>query len=90
MITVHTAPRSQVDIFDCPEAFRPYDEIDGWDYEKIFIDDILSRRPLERCTILLASTLRRDAWLFFGRISMFRMSVRLRIMMPWIHYSLGS
>ncbi|KAJ0413345.1 FAD binding domain-containing protein [Aspergillus carlsbadensis] len=40
VITVHAAPRGQVDIFDFPEAFRPYDEIDGWDYEKIFVDDV--------------------------------------------------
>ncbi|KAL2825188.1 FAD binding domain-containing protein [Aspergillus cavernicola] len=40
VLTVHAAPRNQVDIFDFPEVFRPYDEIDGWDYEKIFVDDI--------------------------------------------------
>lgn len=40
VLTVHAAPRNQVDIFDFPEVFRPYDEIEGWDYEKIFVDDI--------------------------------------------------
>ncbi|KAL3474928.1 thioredoxin-like protein [Aspergillus californicus] len=39
VLTVHVAPRNQVDTFDFLEVFRPYDEIDGWDYEKIFVDD---------------------------------------------------
>ncbi|KAL4933364.1 putative FAD monooxygenase [Aspergillus undulatus] len=38
VLTVHAAPRQEVDIFDFPEVFRPYDEVDGWDYEKIFVD----------------------------------------------------
>lgn len=40
VLTVHAGPRNAVDIFDFPEVFRPYDEIDGWDYEKIFVDDL--------------------------------------------------
>ncbi|KAF9895072.1 hypothetical protein FE257_004701 [Aspergillus nanangensis] len=39
LLTVHAAPRTSVTIFDFPEAFRPYDELDGWDYWKIFVDD---------------------------------------------------
>ncbi|BCS26562.1 putative FAD monooxygenase [Aspergillus puulaauensis] len=40
VLTVHAGPRDAVDIFDFPEVFRPYDEIEGWDYEKIFVDDL--------------------------------------------------
>ncbi|KAI9369456.1 FAD binding domain-containing protein [Aspergillus egyptiacus] len=40
VLTVHAAPRHAVDIFDFPEVFRPYDEIDGWDYERIYVDDM--------------------------------------------------
>jgi phenol 2-monooxygenase len=40
VITQYMPPRSQVDIFNFPEAFRPYDENDDWGYEKIFVDDI--------------------------------------------------
>ncbi|KAL4892418.1 FAD binding domain-containing protein [Aspergillus ambiguus] len=39
LLTVHAAPRHSKTIFDFPEVFRPYDEVDGWDYWKIFVDD---------------------------------------------------
>ncbi|KAK7419247.1 hypothetical protein QQX98_003399 [Neonectria punicea] len=39
VLTVHVAKRADVDIFDFPEVLRPYDEIEGWDYHKIFVDD---------------------------------------------------
>jgi phenol 2-monooxygenase (NADPH) len=39
LLTVHAAPRQKVEIFDFPEVFRPYDQRDGWDYWKIFVDD---------------------------------------------------
>jgi len=40
VLMVHAAPRASVTIFDFPEIFRPYHEIDGWDYWKIFVDDV--------------------------------------------------
>ena len=39
VLTVHAARRWDVDTFDFPEVLRPFDEIDGWDYEKIYVDD---------------------------------------------------
>ncbi|KAK4986753.1 hypothetical protein LTR66_007786 [Elasticomyces elasticus] len=39
LLAVHAAPRQKTTIFDFPEAFRPYDVRDGWDYWKIFVDD---------------------------------------------------
>ena len=39
VLAVHAAPRTEVTVFDFPEVFRPYDELDGWDYWKIFVDD---------------------------------------------------
>jgi phenol 2-monooxygenase (NADPH) len=39
LLGVHSAPRATSTIFDMPEVFRPYDEVDGWDYWKIFVDD---------------------------------------------------
>jgi phenol 2-monooxygenase len=38
ILTVHHAKRETTTIFDFPEVFRPYDEIDGWDYSKIYVD----------------------------------------------------
>jgi phenol 2-monooxygenase len=38
IITVHNAKRETTTIFDFPEVLRPYDEIDGWDYNKIYVD----------------------------------------------------
>jgi phenol 2-monooxygenase len=39
VLTVHSAPRQETTIFDFPAVFRPWDETDGWDYWKIFVDD---------------------------------------------------
>jgi phenol 2-monooxygenase len=39
LLSVHAAPRKSVEFFDFPEVFRPYHEVDGWDYWKIFVDD---------------------------------------------------
>lgn len=39
LLLIHKAPRRDVSVFDFPEAFRPYDQVDGWDYWKIFVDD---------------------------------------------------
>ncbi|KAK5212378.1 hypothetical protein LTR41_002620 [Exophiala xenobiotica] len=39
ILAVHNAPRQEVTVFDFPEVWRPYDEVDGWDYWKIFVDD---------------------------------------------------
>lgn len=40
VLLVHKAPRQSVTVLDFPEVFRPYDEVDGWDYNKIFVDDV--------------------------------------------------
>lgn len=40
VLTIHNAKRTEVTIFDFPEVCRPYDESDGWDYDKIFVDDM--------------------------------------------------
>lgn len=39
VLTVHAAPRQEVTIFDFDPVLRPWDESDGWDYWKIFVDD---------------------------------------------------
>ena len=40
LLTVHSAPRHDVTIFDFPPVFRPWSDTDGWDYWKIFVDDV--------------------------------------------------
>ena len=40
LLAVHSAPRAEATIFDFPEVFRHYDEVDGWDYSKIHVDDM--------------------------------------------------
>jgi phenol 2-monooxygenase len=40
ILAVHSAPRTETTIFDFPEVFRHYDDVDGYDYWKIFADDI--------------------------------------------------
>ena len=38
-LAVHSAPRTQVDIFSFPPIFRPFSETSGFDYSKLFVDD---------------------------------------------------
>ncbi|KIW96404.1 uncharacterized protein Z519_03473 [Cladophialophora bantiana CBS 173.52] len=40
VLSVHSAKRQDVTIFDFPEVFRPWDDGDGWDYWKIHVDDV--------------------------------------------------
>ncbi|GIZ49869.1 hypothetical protein CKM354_001288700 [Cercospora kikuchii] len=39
VLTIHSADRGSTTIFDFPEVLRPYDEMHGWDYHKIFVDE---------------------------------------------------
>lgn len=39
VLAVHKAPRATTTIFDFPEVFRPFDDVDGWDYMKIYVDE---------------------------------------------------
>ncbi|KAL2209384.1 hypothetical protein CC79DRAFT_1396290 [Sarocladium strictum] len=39
MLTVHSAPRHDVELASFPEIFHPFSEEFGWDYNKIFVDD---------------------------------------------------
>ena len=36
---MHSAARTEVDIFDFPPIFRPFSETAGFDYGKVFVDD---------------------------------------------------
>ena len=40
LLAVHLAPRTETTIFDFPEVFRHFDEVEGWDYWKIHVDDV--------------------------------------------------
>lgn len=41
VLTVHSAKRTEAEFFrDFPEVLRPFDEHDGWDYNKIYVDDV--------------------------------------------------
>lgn len=40
VLTIHSAPRVAVELTDFPEIFRPFDEREGWDYWKIYVDDL--------------------------------------------------
>lgn len=39
ILTLHSAPRQGVDIFDFPDLLHPFDEKRGWEYNQIFVDD---------------------------------------------------
>ena len=40
ILAIHRAPRTAVTIFDFPSIFRRFSETDGYDYDKIYVDDI--------------------------------------------------
>ncbi|KAK2751458.1 hypothetical protein FQN55_000733 [Onygenales sp. PD_40] len=39
VLTVHAAPRREIELQELPEIFHPYSETVGWDYWKVFVDD---------------------------------------------------
>ncbi|KAI4094928.1 MAG: hypothetical protein LQ344_001973 [Seirophora lacunosa] len=39
LLTIHSAPREQVEFHDFPSLLRPFDEEMGYDYDSIFVDD---------------------------------------------------
>lgn len=39
ILAVHCAPRATTTIFDFQPVFRPFDEVEGWDYGKIYVDE---------------------------------------------------
>lgn len=39
VLTIHSAPRANIELHTLPEVFHPFDEEYGWDYSKVFVDD---------------------------------------------------
>ncbi|CAD6588281.1 MAG: hypothetical protein ASARMPREDX12_003221 [Alectoria sarmentosa] len=40
ILVIHSAPRQKLELLDLHEIFHPFDEKRGWDYEKVFVDDV--------------------------------------------------
>ncbi|CAD6565765.1 MAG: hypothetical protein ASARMPRED_007976 [Alectoria sarmentosa] len=40
ILVIHSAPRQKLELLDLHEIFHPFDEKTGWDYEKVFVDDV--------------------------------------------------
>jgi len=40
VLMIHSASRVEVEFHDLPEIFRPFNERDGFDYGKIYVDDV--------------------------------------------------
>jgi phenol 2-monooxygenase len=40
VLMIHSAPRIAVELFDLPEIFHPFTEKEGYDYSKVYVDDI--------------------------------------------------
>lgn len=40
VITIHSAPRVGVELLSLPDIFHPFSQEYGWDYNKVFVDDI--------------------------------------------------
>ncbi|KAL9611333.1 MAG: hypothetical protein Q9167_004016 [Letrouitia subvulpina] len=39
ILTIHSAPRIEVELLDLHEIYHTYDEKRGWEYDKVFVDD---------------------------------------------------
>lgn len=39
ILTIHSTPRQQVELFAFPDLLRPFDEDYGWDYDRIYVDE---------------------------------------------------
>ncbi|KAH7114914.1 FAD binding domain-containing protein [Dactylonectria macrodidyma] len=40
IITIHSSAREKVDLLTLPDIFHPYSPEYGWDYEKVYVDDV--------------------------------------------------
>jgi len=40
ILVVRSAPRQEMELLDLHEVFHAFDEKRGWDYDKVFVDDI--------------------------------------------------
>lgn len=41
VLTIHSAKRTETELLrDFPEILHPFDQHDGWDYNKVFVDDV--------------------------------------------------
>ena len=39
ILTIHSAPRTAIDLLSLPDIFHPFSADDGWDYWKVYVDD---------------------------------------------------
>lgn len=40
LLVIHSAPRVDVEFHDLPAIFRPFSETEGYDYSKVYVDDM--------------------------------------------------
>lgn len=40
VLSIHSAPRLAIELSDLPEVLHPFDKKRGWDYDKVFTDDV--------------------------------------------------
>ena len=40
VLTIHSAKRHEVELLDLHEIFHPWSKREGWDYNKVFVDDV--------------------------------------------------
>ena len=39
LLTIHSGPRTALNLLDLPDILHPFDRTTGWDYDKVFVDD---------------------------------------------------
>ena len=40
LFTIHSSPREKVELLSLPVIFHPYSSEYGWDYNKVYVDDV--------------------------------------------------
>lgn len=39
-LSIHSAPRVEIELLDLHPIYHPWSETEGWDYWKVFVDDL--------------------------------------------------
>lgn len=47
LLTIHSAPRVDVELLELHEIYHPWNEFAGWDYEKVYADDLSHHEGFE-------------------------------------------
>lgn len=48
VLTIHSSPRDAIELLSLPDIYHPWDEQTGWDYWKVYVDDVSHHEGFDR------------------------------------------